>query len=60
DAIMAFWGAPIKDPDHARHALDTGMAMLERLNAIREEFLERGWPEVRIGVGINTGEMSVG
>ena len=60
DAIMAFWGAPLDDPDHARHALITGLAMLERLNAIREEFKERGWPEIRIGVGINTDEMSVG
>lgn len=60
DAIMAFWGAPLDDPDHARHALITGLAMLERLNAIREEFKERGWPEIRIGIGINTGEMSVG
>jgi adenylate cyclase len=60
DAIMAFWGAPVEDHAHARRAVDTGMAMLERLNAIREEFLERGWPEIRIGVGISTGIMYVG
>jgi len=60
DAIMAFWGAPIEDPAHARRAVDTGIAMLERLNAIREEFLERGWPEIRIGIGISTGIMNVG
>jgi adenylate cyclase len=30
DAVMAFWGAPLTDPDHARHALYTGLAMLER------------------------------
>jgi adenylate cyclase len=60
DAIMAFWGAPLVDAEHARHTLETGMAMLERLNAIRDEFKARGWPEIRIGVGINTGEMSVG
>ena len=60
DAVMAFWGAPLEDPDHARHALYTGLAMLERLNAIREDFKERGWPEIYIGVGINTGLMSVG
>ncbi|OGT31686.1 MAG: guanylate cyclase [Gammaproteobacteria bacterium RBG_16_51_14] len=60
DAIMAFWGAPLEDAGHARHALDTGMAMLESLNALREEFRARGWPEIRIGIGINTGEMSVG
>jgi len=60
DAVMAFWGAPLEDPEHARHALYTGLAMLERLNAIREDFKERGWPEIYIGVGINTGVMSVG
>lgn len=60
DAVMAFWGAPLEDPEHARHALYTGLAMLERLNAIREDFRERGWPEIYIGVGINTGVMSVG
>lgn len=60
DAIMAFWGAPVEDHAHARRAVDTGMAMLERLNAIREEFVERGWPEIRIGVGISTGIMYVG
>ena len=60
DAIMAFWGAPLEDRDHASHALQTGLYMLERLNAIREDFHERGWPEIRIGVGVNTGIMSVG
>jgi adenylate cyclase len=60
DAIMAFWNAPMNDPNHARNAVVTGLAMLERTVAIREEFLERGWPEIRIGVGINTGIMSVG
>ena len=60
DAVMAFWGAPIHNPEHARYALQTGLAMLERVNALREEFKERGWPEIRIGIGINTGVMSVG
>lgn len=60
DAVMAFWGAPINDPKHVRHALQAGLDMVERIYALRHEFLERGWPEIRIGVGINTGEMSVG
>jgi len=60
DAVMAFWGAPIRDEQHARHALETGIAMLERLNAIQEDFRARGWPEIRIGVGLNSGMMSVG
>jgi adenylate cyclase len=60
DAVMAFWGAPLADPEHARHALETAMAMSERLALLRENFLERGWPEIRIGVGLNTGVMNVG
>ena len=60
DAVMAFWGAPIHDEDHALHAMQTGIAMLERLNAIQDDFKERGWPEIKIGVGLNSGMMSVG
>ncbi len=60
DAIMAFWGAPLENPNHARHALKTAMDMLERLNAIRVEFIERGWSAIYIGVGLHTGMMSVG
>jgi len=60
DAVMAFWGAPIKDPDHALHALQAGLAMIERMYALRDEFLERGWPEIKVGVGINSGLMNVG
>lgn len=60
DAVMAFWGAPIHDGDHAKHAMQTGIAMLERLSAIQDDFKERGWPEIRIGVGLNSGMMSVG
>jgi len=60
DAIMAFWGAPLENPNHARHALKTAMDMLERLNAIRIEFIERGWSAIYIGVGLHTGMMSVG
>ena len=60
DAIMAFWGAPLSDPQHARHAVDAGLAMLERLRQLQIEFKQRGWPELRIGIGVNTGIMSVG
>ncbi|MCH9670646.1 MAG: adenylate/guanylate cyclase domain-containing protein, partial [Gammaproteobacteria bacterium] len=60
DAIMCFWGAPVRDPDHARNALAAGLAMNERLHALQPEFAQRGWPEIKIGVGINTGEMCVG
>lgn len=60
DAIMAFWGAPLADPEHSRHALLAAMEMQQALTELREQFKARGWPEIRIGVGINTGTMSVG
>lgn len=60
DAIMAFWGAPMSDPQHARHALLAGLEMIEVLNALHADFRVRGWPELRIGVGLNTGVMTVG
>ena len=60
DAIMAFWGAPLPDEEHPRHALEAGIQLLASLAGINQQFRERGWPEIRIGVGINTGIMSVG
>jgi len=60
DAIMCFWGAPLHDPEHARHALEAGMTMIEKLHQLEDEFKARGWPEIKIGVGLNTGLMSVG
>ncbi len=60
DAIMAFWGAPVHDPQHARHALLAGIEMLTKLEALQEHFKAKGWPPIRIGVGLNTGEMTVG
>jgi len=60
DAIMAFWGAPLGDDEHPRHALEAALLMLDKLNEINASFRERGWPDVRIGVGVNTGVMSVG
>lgn len=60
DAIMAFWGAPLEDQDHARHAVDAGMDMLQKMGGVNAQFAERGWPVIQIGIGINTGMMSVG
>jgi adenylate cyclase len=60
DAIMAFWGAPVPDPEHARHAIEAAMQMMSKLSEINVAFKQRGWPEIRIGVGINTGVMNVG
>ena len=60
DAVMAFWGAPIFHPHHADQAVGGGMAMLKALEPLNEDFAKKGWPEIHIGVGINTGMMSVG
>ena len=60
DAIMAFWGAPVADPEHARQAVISAMAMQAELDKLRVQLRARGWPEIRIGVGVNTGNMSVG
>ncbi len=60
DAIMAFWGAPVADPQHARHALAAAAAMQAELARLNPAFRARGWPEIRIGIGLNTGPMSVG
>ncbi len=60
DCIMAFWGAPLSDPDHARHGLEAAIAMIEQLKVLQGEFKARGWPPINIGVGLNTGDMVVG
>jgi adenylate cyclase len=60
DAIMAFWGAPVRDADHARRALECGLAMQKALRELDPLFAKKGWPMLRIGVGLNCGTMSVG
>ena len=55
DCIMAFWGAPLADPAHARNGILAGLEMHEVLKKLKPEFQKRGWPEIRIGVGLNTG-----
>jgi adenylate cyclase len=60
DAIMAFWGAPLADPDHAAHALEAALGMQKRIRGLDAEFVKRGWPMLHIGVGLNCGEMNVG
>lgn len=57
---MAFWNAPVDLADHATRAVATALDMQAALPKLNEEFAARGWPEVRIGVGVNTGRMSVG
>lgn len=60
DCIMAFWGAPLADPQHARNAVIAGMEMQRALDELQPKFLDQGWPPILIGVGVNSGRMSVG
>jgi len=60
DAIMAFWGAPVNDDQHERHAVLTALAMQKELKVLNQSLVTKGWPELKIGVGVNTGTMTVG
>ena len=60
DAIMAFWGAPVSDPEHAKNAVLAALAMQKDLRSLDPIFKARGWPILHIGVGVNTGTMTVG
>ncbi len=60
DAIMAIFGAPVDDPLHPTHAVKAALGMLKKLAELKVIWAKAGLPEVEIGVGINTGEMSVG
>jgi adenylate cyclase len=60
DCIMAFWGAPLADPQHARNGVLAALEMQRRLKDLQPYFASRNWPPIEIGVGLNSGRMSVG
>ncbi len=60
DAIMAFWGAPVADAEHARRTVLAALAMRDAMPAVNAELAAHGWPGLNIGIGINTGNMVVG
>lgn len=60
DAIMAFWGAPVADPDHAKNAVLAALGMQSEAQALNEKFKAKGWPTFKIGIGVNSGVMRVG
>jgi adenylate cyclase len=60
DAIMAFWGAPLPQDDHAIRAATAAINMKKRLQELQKEWQRDGKPVISIGIGINTGEVLVG
>jgi adenylate cyclase len=66
DCVMAFWNAPIDDPDHATHACDCAIAMMDALVALNAELTAEGFYEshkvnrIDVSIGVNTGICVVG
>jgi adenylate cyclase len=60
DMVMGLFGAPLDDPDHAEHAVQTAIAMSKALDELNREWSAAGRPVLDIGIGISTGEMVAG
>jgi len=60
DAIMAFWGAPIENKDHAAQAVRSSLKMVKKLAELNQVWRVKGFPEIKIGMGLNTSLMVVG
>ena len=60
DAVMAFWGAPMADPDHAQNAVLAALDMMKQSAVLNRKFSDKSWPPFAIGIGVNSGTMRVG
>lgn len=60
DCVMAFWGAPVDQPDHARLAVDAALDLQRTVRAINARHQREGLPAIQIGIGLNTGPVCVG
>jgi adenylate cyclase len=60
DAIMAFWGAPLDQPDHAARACSCSLEMMDRIKELQKKWKKEGIPSFDIGIGLNSGDAIVG
>jgi adenylate cyclase len=60
DAIMAFWGSPYPQSDHAESACHCALEMSQALGKLNEKWKQEDRPPIAIGIGLNTGEVNVG
>jgi adenylate cyclase len=60
DGIMAYFGAPLPDQDHAVHAVDCALAMLAALDRLNDTRRRRGEPPLRVGIGLHSGQAVIG
>jgi adenylate cyclase len=60
DAVMAFWGAPYEEPQHAVQACTAALEMMKRVRELQKQWDTQGKPALDIGIGLNSGVASVG
>lgn len=60
DAVMAIFGEPIQDKNHAMNAVKCANEMIQKVDELQKKWLNEGKPKLEIGVGINTGDAFVG
>lgn len=60
DAVMAIFGEPIQDANHAQNSVKCAYAMLQKVEELQQKWVQEGKPKIEIGIGINTGEVFVG
>ncbi len=60
DAVMALWGAPIEEPEHASNACSASLTMMKTVHNKQKQWEAEGKPRLDIGIGLNTGPASVG
>lgn len=60
DCVMAFWGAPVAEPQHAPLAVQAALDMVQAVHTVNAEHAARDLPAIGVGVGLNTGPMCVG
>jgi adenylate cyclase len=60
DGLMAIFGAPTATPDDAKNALQSAVSMQKRLLILNNELKEDGFPEIQMGIGLHTGEATIG
>jgi len=60
DMVMALFGAPVDDVDHAEHAVAAAASMVAELGVLNAKWVSEGKPPLDIGIGVNSGDMIAG